>query len=378
MAFPNPATEEYLRTTFTGNAEAESVQDYLNRMHPRNAIVHAMLEQRITDAAIPNVLMDDDPIDRTSLAHTNVAALSRAEGAATVYETPVAPNRLFNRHQTFTFGVAASRESQRIRYYGIEDPMERGIERALVKAMDSNEIAMHFGIGSNASPTRMHGLIAQCAPTGIERRHGVGSPASVGNWLQNVPAKFWTSMFNAQGTPLSRDLLYDQVWGPGWQIGHQTEGSITLCGDRMMKLFADFPAPAGRMPLNEREINARDQRIDDIITVIRTPAYGEMYIAPDRFLSIPGITLDFHNNDTQAGLGLTNGTVTLLSLNGSIAPDKTILTLMPGELSILAIDNIGYKMLASDGDYSAGIIFSQKTLQNEHLFSIIGGANLNT
>ncbi len=374
MAFPavSGGSAGYLRGAFTGNVEAESIQNYLNQMHPERATLHAMFAQEMSDSAQPTALMDDTPINRSTTMVSDTASASKAEGAVATYNVPATPDRLFNRMQTFHRGVAASRTAQRVRLYGIEDAMDRAIDKALVEVMDLNEIAMHFSEGSNSSPTQMMGLMTWCAATGLERRHGTGS-ASCGDGLQTVASTFYSSMYNALGTSMSRDLLYDQVFGLGWRIGHRIDGSIILCGDKMMKAFADLPHQPGKDALNQRTISANDQTLKDILTVVQTPAYGTFYLMLDRFMAEPGVNIDYTNTGYTAGQGGV-GTLTGAPAIGTV--DQTILSVMPSEFKILAIDNIGYKELAEDGDYSAGMVFSEKTLKCEHLFGVIGGTKL--
>jgi hypothetical protein len=382
MGFPNNTAAitatggQYLRTDFAGNAEAEKVQDFLNNLHPAVATAHALFRQEMNDSVKPTVLMDDSPINRATTAASSLTTEAKAAGDAATFVARGAPTRMFNRMQTYHEGVAASRESQRIRLYGIEDSMDRGIDRSLISTMDHFERAFHFGQGTEntggAPPKpRTHGLMSWAAWTGLEKRHGVASPAQVSDNMQDIPAKYWTSFYNAQGTILDRAMLYDQIFSVPWQIGHQVDGSFVLCGDKPMRLFAEMPHMPGRGSLNEREISARDQALIDIITMIETPAYGTFYLVPDRLMAIPSVQLDYTNT------GLAVGTVgTIAAAIGQFNLDTSLLSIMASEFSIQVIDHIHYKQLATDGDYSAGMIGGEKLLQCEHLFGIAGAARV--
>lgn len=383
MTFPTNPTDTgtmFLRSDFSGNAEAEKIQDWLNNMHPAVAIAHATFASEMEDSAQPTALMDDWPIDRTSTAISSIATSAKAAGAVATFSAAdrVAPQRLFTKIATFHHGIAASRESQRVRYYGIDNPMDRGISRALVGTMDLFERMFLAGQGTAGTGTTpkpiSHGVISWAAWTGVENRHGTNPAlATVGDGLQDIPRKYWTSFYNARGTPLNRDMYYAQVLDPGWQIGHQTDGAMIWAGPKPMKLFSEFNQLPGRGSLNEREIPARDEMLADIISVIKMPSYGTNYLVPNRLMGVPNITLDYSND---SGVGPQAGTVTDASGNSQFKLDSTILSIMPNEFSIQVIDHINYRELASDGDYSAGMVVGQKGLKCQHLFGIIGAGGV--
>lgn len=383
MGFPTNPTDTgqmYLRSDFSGNAEAEKVSDFLNNMHPAVALAHATFESRMQDSVNPNVLMDDWPIDRTSSAISNMASAARAAGAAASYSATsrVAPQRLLSKLATHSEAIAASRESQRVRYYGIDNPMDRGISRALIQVLDRNEwmfLAGQATAGTGTTPKPVsHGIISLAAWTGLELRHGTNPAlATVGDGIQDIPRKYWTSFYNAQGTPLSRDMFYDQVLSPGWQLGHQTDGAMIWGGPKPMKLFSDMNLIPGRGAINERSIPARDEAMIDVVSVVKVPSFGTMYLVTNRMMGVPNITLDYTND---VGVGPQAGTILDASGNGTFKLDSTILSIMPSELNIEVIDHIHYRELASDGDYSAGMVISQKGLSSQHLFGVIGAGGV--
>ncbi len=370
MAAPANTT---LRSTFTGTVEAESINDWLTHMHPATAPAHAMFRQEQADSAKPVALMDDWPIDRTTSAASSLLTEAKAEAASASVSTASTPSQLFTRMQTFHEGVAASRTSQRVKLYGIEDPMDRSVDRALIKVMDHFERAFHYGIGIESANPRTHGLITWAAATGLERRHGTNPALTVvGDGLQAVLSKYWSSMYNAQGATLTRDMFYDQILSIPYNIGFQVDGAFVLSPPGMMKLFSDMPHVPGRGAINEREIPARDQALMDIITIIQTPAYGEIYLVPDRLLGVPGITIGYQNT---AG-GFTGGVGTVTGTVGDVIVDKTILAVMPSEFSIKYLDNISYKELSTDGDYAVGMVVAEKCLAADHLFGICGATRV--
>ena len=355
--------------------EAESVQDMLNNMHPAVAVLHAMFEQPGTDSVKPSAVIDYHDIDRTTAA-TTLTNYALQAGQDTTVRAPKYPDRLFTRLQTFHEGIQASREAQQIRLYGVTDAFDYGVDNVLVAHVDIWERILHFEQGTeNAGGTsgtpagpipRTHGLFSWCAWTGLESRHGSGVPTVVGDGLQDVKKRYWTSMFDASGSAFNRDLFYGQIIGPAWRRGHDSDGAMVLCGDQLMTAFADFNFVPGRGVINERTIPARDQAIEDIVAVITTPANGTMFLVPDRFMSIEGASLTYNNTGFSSA-----GTV-----NKTIFVDETILSVMPSKFSIPTLQGISYEEKASLGDYAFGMLVAQKGLLCQHLFGVMGGTNL--
>lgn len=379
-------TSQYLRVGSASAAalgpvgsavEAESVQDMLNNMHPAVATLHALFEQPACDSVAPYKLIDYHDIDRTSTA-TSVSSFALGPGQSTTVRAPKYPSRLFTRLQTYHEGVAAAREAQQIRLYGITDALDYGIDNLLVRHMDIWERILHYGLGtedssgSSGTPAnpqpRTHGLITWAAMTGLERRNGTGVPTVVGDGINaSIPKTYWTSFWDAGGSGLNRDTFYSQILNPACLIGHETDGAMILCGYQLMHAFADFNFVPGRGVINEREIPARDQAIEDIVTTITTPANGTIFLVPDRYLSIEGASAITYNNTGFSSAG---------TINKSIYVDELLLSVMPSKFAIETIQGLAYKELASDGDYALGMLVAQKGLSCEHLFGVAGACNL--
>jgi hypothetical protein len=360
--------------------EVRDVQDMLNNMHPAVATLHAMFEQPSCDSVKPTENIDYYDIDRsTTAAATSTFALGA--GQSTTLRASKYPSQLFTRLQTYHEAVSASRESQQIRLYGIDNAMDYGIEQLLVRHMDIWERILHFSKGTeDATGTtgepdnpvpQTQGLFAWAGWTGLELRHGAGVITTVGDGLQAIAKTYWTSFLDAAGTPLSRDLLYGQILGPAWERGHDTDGCFLLCSPKMMNAFADFNFVPGRGVVNERTIGARDKRIEDIITVISTPANGEIFLTPDRYMGITGANVTF-DNSALGTAGGGNGSMTART----VYVDETILTVMPSKFKIPTMLGLSYRDLPSDGDYSVGMLVAQKGLSCKNLLGIAGATNL--
>jgi len=371
-------------------AEAESVHDMLNNMHPAVAVMHAIFDQPMTDSVKPTEMIDYHDIDRSASA-TTLTNFALQAGQATTVAAAKYPDRLFTRLQTFHEGLAVSRESQQIKLYGVTDAADYGLDNLLVRHMDIWERILHFSQGTEdltgaagtpAGPKpRTQGLISWAAWTGLERRHATSAvPTVVGDGLQGIKKTYWTSFYNAGGTPLSRDLLYNQIIGPAWTLGHDSDGAMLMCGPKMMNSFADFNFVPGRGVINEREIPARDQAIEDIVTVITTPANGTLFLVPDRYLGIEGASIVYDNTTfarptTEAASDNLRGTISAAN-NGTVYVDETILSVMPSKFKIQTMQGLSYKPLSTDGDYALGMLVAQKGLSCQNLFGICGATNL--
>src|SRR5689334_4799880 len=372
-----PVTNQYLRTGFVGNAEAESVQDALNNLHPAVAPFHAVWGQEAIDSVAPIKLMADYPIDRSATASTTVALPAGQD--ATIAAARGIPTRFFTRTQTISDGVAASRQSQQIRLYGIEDPLNHGIDQSLMFQMDNWERQFHFGLGTediggvSGTPPgpapRTHGMMGWLQ-TGLELRNGT-NPAldPVGDGIQAIPRKYWPSFWDAGGTALSKSLYYDQILGPARRRGHITDGSLQFMSDRLMGLVADFGFVMGKGVVNERMIPARDQHLEDIIVTLQTPAYGTVYMVWDSIMSIEGPTTTINNT----GGGFVGGAGTV---NRSVPWNETLFSVMPDYYDIGVIQPIDWKDLPSAGDYAVGMTIAEKCFRCAHLFGGAGATNL--
>lgn len=380
-------TNQYLRVGSASAAalgpvgtgvEAESVQDMLNNMHPAVAVLHAIFEQPACDSVKPYEVIDFHDIDRSTTA-TTLTNFALGAGQSTTVQPAKYPDRLFTRLQTYHEGVAASRESQQIRLYGIQDALDYGIDNLLVRNVDIWERILHFeqgdedAAGTSGTPAnpepRTHGLISWASWFGLENRHGTSSPTPttlLGDGMQDVKQRYWNSFFDANGTPLGRDMFYEQILGPAWRLGHDSDGAMILCGDQMMTAFADFNFVPGRGVVNERNIPARDQAIEDIVQIITTPAHGTVYLVPDRFLSIDGASMTFNNTGFSAA-----GTI-----NKTLFVDEIVLSVIPDKFKIETLQGISYKELSTDGDYALGMLVAQKALSCKNLFGVAGGGNL--
>lgn len=368
--------------------EAEKVQDLLNNMHPAVAPLHSIFDQPGCDSVKPIYPIDFHDIDRSSTAAT-LTAFALGPGQATTVQAPKYPAKLFTRLQTYHEGVAASRESQQIRLYGVTDALDYGIDNLLVRHMDIWERILHFSqgtenaTGSSGTPAnpipRTQGLYSWCAWLGLELRHGDGTPTNAaGDGLQSVRRTYWPSMFDAAGAPLDRDLFYNQILGPAWNRGHDSDGAMVLCPPKMMNRFADFNFVPGRGVINERTIPARDEALIDHVSVITTPANGTLWLCPDRVMGAEGASIAYNNTAFPLGSG---GLITDLdnqrgSINRTIFVDETILSVIPSKFKIETMQGIAYKPLATDGDYALGMVVAQKGLSCKNLFGIAGGTNL--
>lgn len=388
-------SNQYLTTSGTGNTpgaetggfrgagiEVPSIQDMLNNMHPAVAVLHAMFEQPAADSVKPQAVIDYHDIDRTTTI-TNLSSYAMQAGQATMVRAPKYPSRLFTRLQTFHEGVAASRESQQVKLYGVTDSLDYGIDNLLVAHMDIWERILHFSQGTEDNPEssgaayggtpvgpkpRTQGLVAWAAATGLERRHGT-APTVVGDGLQAVAKTYWTSFYDAAGTPLDRDLFYNSILGPAWSLGHDTDGCMILSGQKLMNVFAGFNFVPGRGVINERSIPARDAALMDIVTTITTPANGTVFLVPDRFLSVEGASMTFNNT----AVGYVGGTGTI---NKTIYMDETLLSVIPSKFEIPTMQGLSYKELSTDGDYALGMLVAQKGLLCKNLFGVAGATNL--
>lgn len=357
--------------------EIRDVQPYLNNMHPAVATLHAIFEQPACNSVKPTENIDYHDIDRSTTAAT-LTGLALGPGQPTTVRATKYPAQLFTRLQTFHEGVSTARETQQIGLYGVDDAHDYGIDNLLVRHMDIWERILHFSKGTedtagtggepdNPVPTTQ-GLLSWAAWTGLERRHGLGVITTVGDGLQAIAKTYWTSFYDAGGSPLTRDLLYGQILGPAWDLGHDTEGVMALVGPKLMNSFADFNFVPGRGVINERQIGARDHRIEDIVQVIQTPANGAIYLTPDRYLGIAGASVSYDNTGAHVG-GAGN-------ITKSVYVDETILTVMPSKFSIPTMLGISYRDLAVDGDYILGMLVAQKGLSCKHPFGIAGATNL--
>ncbi len=389
-------SQQYLRVKsasaggFAGaGVEVRDVQDYLNNMHPAVAVLHAMFDQPACSSVKPTENIDYHDIDRSTTAASGVDSLALGPGQSTTVRNAKYPAQLFTRLQTYHEGVATARESQQIMLYGVSDAHDYGIDNLLVRHVDIWERILHFGKGTEdtagvggtpANPVpKTQGLLSWAAWTGLERRHGTnGSIVSVGDGMNRIGRTYWTSFYDANGTPMSRDLFYNQIIGPAWDLGQDTDGAFVLCGPKLMNTFADFNFVPGRGVINERNIDARDHRIEDIIQVIQTPANGLLYLTPDRFLGIQGAQRTYDNTGFALGSGasITAADNYRGTINKTIYTDETVLTVMPSKFYIPTMLGISYKDLSTDGDYQLGMLVAQKGLACKHTFGVSGATNL--
>lgn len=389
-------SNQYLVTTGNGGSpesetggfrgaglEVPDIQDMLNNMHPAVAVLHAMFEQPACTSLKPQAPIDYHDIDRTTTV-TSVNSYAMQAGQATSVAAAKYPSKLFTRLQTYHEGVSSSREAQQVKLYGVTDSLDYGIDNLLVKHVDIWERILHFSTGTEDNPEggggsyggtpdgpkpRTQGLLAWAAWTGLERRHGSGVPTTVGDGLQAIAKTYWTSFYDAGGTPLSRDLFYNSILGPAWALGHDTDGAMVMCGQKLMNAFADFNFVPGRGVINERSVPARDQALIDIVSVITTPANGTIFLVPNRFLSVEGASMTFNST----GGSFIGGTGTI---NKTVYTDETLLSIIPSKFEIPTMQGLSYKELSTDGDYALGMLVAQKGLMCKNLFGIAGATNL--
>jgi hypothetical protein len=361
----------------------ESLLDTISIRYPAEtplirSLPHTKLTHTVTEYSIDRPFQASDNVRSPNDPHLN----TRLEGADWGEDGADYPVRLRAISEINHFAGRISNTDREAIVAGMTDVFDYRAHQKFVKLLNNIENVLMYGTGSpmtsgNAGTTderRTQGLISWAAYTGVERMHGVSSPASMSDpYGVSIPSDYWSVFYNAAGANLSRQMLYNKILATYARAGGHPDGLLFHVGFKLKNLIADFGVRPDGADVNTRMIQASEQGTIDTIDWIRTPQ-GIVGFRNNRYLDIEGSTYTIDNTNSgpyTPGNPATAGTVSITA-----QADETMIGFEPGQVAIGWYRAPQYQMVPTAGDYINFACVAEYALMVRHPLAVCGGCNL--
>jgi len=349
------------------------------------SLPHIGLDSRLTEFTADEPFYDADNVRSPGNPHQN----TRLEGAAFVEDTARYPLRLRAIAEINHFGKKISNSDRVAMMAGVTDPYNYRAHQLYVKLLNNVENVTMYGTGSpevhggGDELRKAMGLIFGCAWTGLERVHGSGATDSIDDPMGvKIPKEFWSTFFDANGTSLSRKMLYEKILANANRAGTHIPGILFHVGAKLKVQVADIGiTPAGE-PVNQRNVDASGLMTYDDIDWIRTPL-GIIGFRTNRYLDIEGSTFAVGGDaappspSTQIRLPMGGGFTSPASYTArTFQADETMIGWMPGYVAMGWYRAPHYQQISHDGDFTRVMACAEYTPIVRHPKGLLGGGNL--
>lgn len=367
---------------FSGNevTERESLLDTLSILEPAQTpllrtLPHMSIDRRIIEFPIDRYFQSSDNIRSTSDPHQN----TRAEGADWVEDTADYPTRLKAIAQIDHFSKKVSNSDRVAILAGVTNPFDYRAHQLFIKLLNQIELILMYGWGSPstsgdaADERRTMGLLFSTAWTGLQRMHGTSLSDVTDPYGVQIPADYWSVFYNAAGSNLSRQMLYNKLLATVRRVGANPNESIMHVGFKMKNLIADFGILPNGAEINRRNVAASELMTYDDIDWIRTPQ-GLIGFRSNLYLDLEGSTFVVDNTGPSASY--TPGSPSSPG-NQSVTfqADETIVGWQPGYVSVGWYRQPHYQAVPTTGDYSWVAAAAEYALVVRHPKAVWGIGN---
>ena len=334
------------------------------------------MDRRYVEWSLDRPYTSTDAVRNIGAPHEN----SRAEGADFSQRTAhyaVRP-RAIAEIQHFSFDI--SRTDMRAVVAGVSDTFDYRSSQLATTLLNNMETTVVYGQGSpetsgeSTDERRTQGIIFNSAWTGLERTSGssldnITDPTGVA-----IPSDFWSVFYNANRSPLTRRMLYNQVMATSMRAGGRWESPwIFHCGYKTMGLVADFLMDPAGGQINDRNVSAESGMGYDFIAWMRMPSGHRVGFRTNRYMDVEGST---YTVDPSGG-SYTPGAPASPGGQGSVTfqGDQTIIGYEPGSVSIGYVDAPHFVNVPTDGDYARLAVVSEFAVRVKSPLCVAGIGN---
>lgn len=238
---------------------------------------------------------------------------ARVEGAAFATGTPQYPARLKSVSQINGEAFAVSKTDRAVSHHAIGDRFTAETIEMLRKTANDRELALWWSPGTPPQGAELdtdtagahvarqtQGLMHWILKTGLQRSGAGGAaglatagtfPDGHGNEFGSTNAVLNNTMtyaYHANGLPLDRTMLTQNVLSPYWNLCNAGEMLLGFVSTKVRPLFVSFALPNGQL-VNERNVDASGFTTYDRVDVYKTDNFT-IQLVNSRYLSIPSQT----------------------------------------------------------------------------------------
>jgi hypothetical protein len=368
---------------FSGSetTERESLLDTVAIRYPAETpllrtLPSTTLDRRIVEYPIDRPFQASDNVRSPSAPNTN----TRAEGASWVVDGSDFPVKLRAICEINHFSKQISNSDLPAILAGVTNTFDYRVHQTFVKLLNNIETVLMYGAGSPetsgsaADERNAQGLIYWAGWTGLERIHGNGVPTTMSDpYGISIPSDYWSVFFNAQGSNLSRQMLYNRLLASFARAGGHVDGLLFHVGFKLKNLIADYGTRPDGSDVNKRNVPADALMTYDDIDWIRT-SLGIIGFRTNRYLDIEGstYTIDPSGASYTPGSPSPAGTVT----SQTFQADETMVGFEPGQVAVGWYRAPQYEMVPTTGDFKQFACVAEYTLVVRHPLCVLGAGNL--